>query len=367
MSLPAVHPAFLSYTSGTTGPPKGALHAQRVLLGHLPGVQLPHEWLPQEGDRMWTPADWAWMGGLTNVMMPSLRFGVPLVAYRQRRFDPESALAMIRREEVRNVFLPPTALRMIYEAAPAGGGIQLRSLASGGESLGAETLEWGREAFGRTINEFYGQTECNLVVGNCASLFDPVPGSAGRSLPGHEVAVLDDSGSVLPSGEAGELAVRWPDPVMFLGYWKRPDTTRDKFAGLWMRTGDIAELDDSGYVRFVARTDDIITSSGYRIGPTEIEDCLGGHPEVAMAGVVGIPDPVRKEAVAAFVVQATGSISSPDDLAATLKERVRQRLGAHLAPRRVVYLDSLPMTATGKILRRELRNWTPESADSTKD
>ncbi len=316
---------------------------------------------------MWTPADWAWMGGLTNVMMPSLRFGVPLVAYRQRRFDPESALAMIRREEVRNVFLPPTALRMIYEAAPAGGGIQLRSLASGGESLGAETLEWGREAFGRTINEFYGQTECNLVVGNCASLFDPVPGSAGRSLPGHEVAVLDDSGSVLPSGEAGELAVRWPDPVMFLGYWKRPDTTRDKFAGLWMRTGDIAELDDSGYVRFVARTDDIITSSGYRIGPTEIEDCLGGHPEVAMAGVVGIPDPVRKEAVAAFVVQATGSISSPDDLAATLKERVRQRLGAHLAPRRVVYLDSLPMTATGKILRRELRNWTPESADSTKD
>ena len=169
-------PAILCYTSGTTGAPKGALHAHRVLLGHLPGVQLPHEFFPQPGDRMWTPADWAWLGGLTNIMLPALRYGVPVVAWRVGKFDPEAALGMMARERVRNTFLPPTALRIIRQAVPDGR-VQptLRSVASGGEALGPETLEWGRTAFGLDINEFYGQTECNLVVGNCASLFAPDP------------------------------------------------------------------------------------------------------------------------------------------------------------------------------------------------
>ena len=174
--LRAEEPAFLCYTSGTTGAPKGALHAHRVLLGHLPGVQLPHEFFPRPGDRMWTPADWAWLGGLANIMLPALRYGVPLVAYRSGKFDPEAALDMMARERVRNTFLPPTALRMIRQAVPEGPVLpRLRSVASGGEALGSETLEWGHTAFGLAINEFYGQTECNLVVGSCASLFEPRP------------------------------------------------------------------------------------------------------------------------------------------------------------------------------------------------
>lgn len=360
-TLAADDPAFLSYTSGTTGPAKGVLHAQRVLLGHLPGVQLPHEWLPQPGDRMWTPADWAWMGGLTNVMMPALRFGVSLVAWRASKFDPEEALHMMRAEGVRNAFVPPTALRMIRQAVggktpmPA-----LRSLASGGEALGDATLEWGRSAFGLTINEFYGQTECNLVVGNCASLFDPRPNSAGRALPGHTVAVIGPEGEPRPPGETGELAVRAPDPVMFLRYWRRAEATRAKFAGPWMRTGDLGTIDEDGFVRFVARTDDVITSSGYRIGPGEIEDCLAGHPAVALAAVVGLPDALRTEVVSAFVVCAD-SAASGEELAQELRHYVGEHLGRHLAPRDVRFVDSLPRTATGKIMRRMLREGRSEA------
>lgn len=354
-ALTADDPAFLSYTSGTTGPAKGVLHAHRVLLGHLPGVQLPHEWFPQPGDRIWTPADWAWMGGLTNVMMPALRFGVPLVAWRASKFDPEEALHMMCTEAVRNAFVPPTALRMIRQAVgrdtpmPA-----LRSLASGGEALGDATLEWGRSAFGLTINEFYGQTECNLVVGNCASLFDPRPNSAGRALPGHRVAVIGQDGEPLPPGETGELAVRAPDPVMFLRYWNRAEATAAKFAGSWMRTGDLGTIDEDGFVHFVARTDDVITSSGYRIGPGEIEDCLAGHPAVALAAVVGLPDKLRTEVVTAFVVCAPRA-ESGEGLAQDLRTHVGRRLGHHLVPREVRFVDSLPRTATGKVMRRVLR------------
>ena len=355
--IAAEDPAFISYTSGTTGPAKGALHAHRVLLGHLPGVQLPHEWLPQPGDCMWTPADWAWLGGLANIMLPALHFGVPLVAWRATKFDPLEALAMMKAEGVRNAFVPPTALRMMrQEFAAAGGAVPaLRSLASGGEALGAETLEWGRSAFGLTINEFYGQTECNLVVGNCASLFPPRPNSAGRALPGHNVAVLDAEGQPVPTGEAGELAVRAPDPSMFLRYWKAEDATQKKFAGPWMRTGDLGTIDEQGYVGFIARADDIITSAGYRIGPSEIEDCLASHPGVALAGVVGLPDELRTEVVAAFIVPAKGE-GDREALTEELKDHVRRRLGGHLAPRRVEFVESLPSTATGKIMRRVLRD-----------
>ena len=359
----AEEPALLCYTSGTTGAPKGVLHAHRVLLGHLPGIQLPHEFFPQPGDRMWTPADWAWLGGLTNVMLPALRYGVPLVAWRSGRFDPEAVLAMMAREGVRNSFLPPTALRMIRQAVPRGPvGPKLRTVASGGEALGAETLDWGRGAFGLVINEFYGQTECNLVVGNCASLFPPVPGSAGRALPGHRVAAIGPDGRPVAPGGHGELAIRRPDPSLFLGYWQLPAVTREKFAGDWFRTGDLGSVDEAGHVRFLARNDDVITSSGYRIGPGEIEDCLTGHPAIALAGVVGVADALRTEVVTAFVVRSdaggrTGD-SGPDDaaaLSAALQARVRDRVGAHAVPRAIHFLDTLPLTATGKVMRRKLR------------
>lgn len=355
-NLSSEDPAFLSYTSGTTGAPKGALHAHRVLLGHLPGVQLPHEYFPQDGDRMWTPADWAWLGGLANIMLPALRYGVPLVAWRAGKFDPEAALEMMHREGVRNTFLPPTALRIIRQAIPDRPVLpRLRSVASGGEALGVETLEWGRTAFGLSINEFYGQTECNLVVGNCASLFAPRPGSAGRIIPGHSVAAIGEDGEPVPAGEAAELAIRRPDPSMFLEYWNRSEATQEKFTGDWFRTGDVGVVDEDGHVHFVARNDDVITSSGYRIGPSEIEDCLAGHPAISLAGVIGVADAVRTEAVTAFVVRGRGGGASDEALSEALRARVRERVGVHAVPRRVHYLESLPLTATGKVMRRKLR------------
>ncbi|NNU81099.1 AMP-binding protein [Halovulum dunhuangense] len=351
-------PALISYTSGTTGPPKGALHAHRVLLGHLPGVETHHDFLPQPGDCLWTPADWAWMGGLLNVALPALALGVPLIAHRMARFDPEHAFWLMERLAVRNVFLPPTALKLMRQAAPRAP-LGLRSVASGGEALGAGILDWGRATFGVEINEFYGQTECNLVLGNSARVLPVRPGSMGRAVPGHEVAIIDADGEPLPVGTEGEIAVRRPDPAMFLEYWGQPEKTAEKFAGDWMRTGDVATMDDEGYVHFSARSDDVITSSGYRIGPTEIEDCLNAHPDVVMAAAIGVPDPIRTEAVRAFVVTRPGAAT--DGLAEALIARVRARVSPHVAPREVVFVDSLPMTATGKIMRRSLRGGGAES------
>ena len=348
-------PALIIFTSGTTGSPKGALHAHRVLLGHLPGVEFPHEFFPQAGDLFWTPADWAWIGGLLDVLLPAWHHGVPVLAHRFRKFEPSAAFDLMARHDVRNVFFPPTALKLIRQAgAPARHKARLRSIGSGGESLGEELLEWGRAVFGVTINEFYGQTECNLVVGNCASILPVRAGSMGRPIPGHEVAVIDEAGRVCPTDRAGQIAVRRPDPVMFLEYWRNPQATEEKFIGDWMLTGDLGRRDENGYLHYVGRTDDVITSAGYRIGPAEIEDCLLRHPAVAMAAAIGVPDPVRTETVKAFVVLKQGQAGSPA-LAAALQQHVKTRLAAHEYPREVEFVESLPLTATGKIMRRELR------------
>ena len=350
-------PALLIYTSGTTGPPKGALHGQRIVRGHLPGVEFPHEFFPQPGDLMWTPADWAWAGGLLDILLPALHHGVPVLASRTGKFDPEEAFALMAAHGVRNAFLPPTALKMMRQVPDPRSrhAHALRSIGSGGESLGADLLDWGREAFGLTINEFYGQTECNLVLASCAGLMPSKPGWIGRAVPGHVVAIVDADGNELPADTPGEIAVRRPDPVMFLEYWNNPEATAAKFAGDWLLTGDSGVRDAEGNFRFVGRGDDIITSSGYRIGPGEIEECLMRHPAVAMAAAVGIPDPVRTEIVKAFVVLREGQRPS-----ATLEDEirafVRTRLAAHEYPRAIAFVDDLPMTATGKIRRRDLRD-----------
>ena len=345
-------PAVLIYTSGTTGSPKGALHAHRFLLGHLPSIETHHEGFPQPGDCGWTPADWAWIGGLMDMAMPCLYYGVPLVAHRMARFDPEAAWRLIAREGIRNLFLPPTALKLMRgTAVPAG--VDIRSIGSGGEALGADMLDWGQGALGVGINEIYGQTECNLVLASCHGTMEVRPGSMGRAVPGHEVAVIDAEGREAAPGETGEIAVRRPDPVMFLGYWNQPEKTAEKFTGDWMRTGDLGVMDGDGYFTFVSRDDDVITSSGYRIGPTEIETCLTGHPDVVMAAAVGVPDPVRTEAVKAYVVLREGA--EAEGIEAALIARVRSRLSPHVAPRMVEVIDEMPVTATGKIMRRALR------------
>ena len=352
----AEDPALLIYTSGTTGPPKGALHAQRVLLGHLPGVQMPHEMFPQDGDRFWTPADWAWIGGLLDVLLPSLYFGVPVVASRPRKFDPEAATALMADHGVRNAFLPPTALKLMRSAGvqPSARGARLRSIGSGGERLGDEVLEWVRQSFGVTVNEFYGQTECNLVVANMASLARPRHGSMGIAVPGHRVAVIDEEGAELPPGANGVIAVQRPDPVMFLRYWNNPEATRGKFRGDWLVTGDLGRMDEDGFFTYLGREDDLISSAGYRIGPAEVEACIMGHTAVASCAVIGVPDELRGERVKAFVVPR-GEVADRAALAADIAAFVKQRLAAHEYPREVELVESLPMTITGKVVRAELR------------
>jgi acetyl-CoA synthetase len=349
-------PAMMVYTSGTTGQPKGALHGHRVLIGHLPGVETHHDFLPQAGDRIWTPADWAWAGGLLNVLLPGLHYGVPVVARRFEKFDPEEAFALMARVQIRNAFIPPTALRMLRAASTPKGrhAINMRSIGSGGESLGAETYEWGKSVFGLAINEFYGQTECNLVLSACSALGVSKPGAIGRPVAGHTVAVIDAEGNPLKGGETGQIAVKRPDPVMFLGYWGKPQDTRNKFIGDWMMTGDQGEMDEEGYVSFVGRDDDVITSAGFRIGPGEIEDCLIRHPAVALAAAVGKPDALRTEIVKAFIVLKKGYAAS-DSLASEIQGFVKTRLSGHEYPREVAFIDDMPMTTTGKVIRRLLR------------
>jgi acetyl-CoA synthetase len=350
-------PALMIYTSGTTGPPKGALHAHRVLLGHLPGVQFSHEFLPQAGDRLWTPADWAWAGGLLNVLLPGLHLGVPVVAASADRFDPERAVALMVDTAVRNAFIPPTALRMlrgVFKPADRGR-LVLRTLSSGGESLGAETHAWGLETLGLAINEFYGQTECNYVLSSCGRIGVSRPGAIGKPVPGHNVAVITAAGTACAPDEMGQIAVKRPDPAMFLGYWNNAAATRQKFIGDWMTTGDQGMVDADGYIRFFGRDDDVITSSGYRIGPGEIEDCLLRHSAVALAAAVGKPDALRTEIIKAYVVLRAGVQGSPE-LASDIQAFVRRHLSAHEYPREIAFIDALPLTTTGKIIRRLLRD-----------
>ncbi len=340
-------PACLIYTSGTTGAPKGALHGHRMLTGHLPGVEMSHDFLGKSGDCLWTPADWAWIGGLFDVLMPGLALGVPVVSARMPKFTVEACREIIRSASVRNVFFPPTALRMLKAADARLPG--LRTVASGGEPLGAEMLAWGREALGVDINEFYGQTECNMVASSCGAMFAARPGAIGRAVPGFEVAVIDDTGK-MTEGE-GDIAVRKGAASMMLEYWNKPEETQEKYRGDWLVTGDRGVIETDGFIRFVGREDDVITSGGYRIGPAEIEDCLLTHPAVATVGVVGKPDPVRTEIVKAYVVLKDG-FSPPES---ELQDWVKERLATYSYPREIEFLDALPMTVTGKVIRKALK------------
>lgn len=345
----AQDPALLIFTSGTTGEPKGALHAHRVLLGHLPGVEMSHDLFPKLDDVIWTPADWAWIGGLLDVLMPALHHGVPVVAARMDKFNATECLKIIEQASVRNIFFPPTALKMLMASDAK---IEnLRTVASGGEPLGEELASWGQRALGLRINEFYGQTECNMIVSSCSVLFPPLSNHIGRGVPGHDVDVIDAAGAV--TKQEGDIAVRRGSPVMMLEYWNDPDATEAKFRGDWMLTGDRGVMND-GYVQFVGREDDVITSSGYRIGPSEIEDCLLSHKAVTAAAVVGKPCEKRTELVKAYVTLSDGQVGS-DDLVQDLQSYVKTRLAAHEYPREIEFVESLPLTISGKIIRKDLK------------
>ncbi len=349
-------PALMIFTSGTTGPPKGALHGHRVLPGHIPGMQFAHEGFPQAGDRLWTPSDWAWAGGLLNALLPSLMLGVPVVSSPAQKFDPHTAFRIMAEMEVRNAFIPPTALRLLkaIDNPREHYDLKLRTIGSAGEALGRETFEWARSALGVSVNEFFGQTECNFVISSSEAFGVSRAGATGKAVPGHRVAIVDAEGIEVPVGESGQIAIKRPDPVMFLGYWQNETATAAKFANDWLLTGDIGRQDADGYISFVGRDDDVITSSGYRIGPSEIEDCLGGHPAVQLAAAVGKPDAVRTEIVKAYVVLVPGRAPSAT-LAADIREWVKTRLSMHEYPREIEFVDALPLTTSGKVIRRLLR------------
>ena len=349
-------PACLIYTSGTTGPPKGALIAHRAVIGNFSGFEMSQNFFPQAGDVFWTPADWAWTGGLWDALLPALNYGVPIVAYEGGGFDAERVCKLMADYGVSNAFIPPTALKML-RAVPgldSRYALRLRAIMSAGEQVGEELIHWGRDALGLTINEMWGQTEFNYIVGNCSAIMAPKPGSMGKPYPGHRVDVIDADGEVLAAGEEGELAAWCDDPVMFLGYWNNPEATREKITANWFRTGDVGYRDEDGFLWFVGRKDDVISSAGYRIGPGEIEDSLLRHPAVLQAAVIGKPDELRGQIVKAFVVLTAGHEASPE-LAAEIQRSVRERLSAREYPREIEFIDELPMTTTGKVRRIELR------------
>jgi acetyl-CoA synthetase len=347
-------PALIIYTSGTTGNPKGALHAHRVVLGHLPNVEMCHDFLPRPGDLMWTPADWAWIGGLINALLAAWYHAVPVVGGRARKFEPQAAMQLMAEYDIRNVFLPPTALKLMRQADVTHAGVKLRSIFTGGESLGGELLDWVRATFSIDAHEVFGQTECNLVIGSNSNLFPIRPGSMGKSTPGFDVRIINDKGEELPRGERGIIGVRQPNPCTMLEYWRNPEATRKKYAGEFLLTGDLGVQDEDGYFWYVSREDDVITTAGYRVGPSEIEHTLMKHPAVAMSAVVGIPDPIRTESIKAWIVLRPGFAPS-QALAREIQEFVKVQLAAHEYPRFVQFAETLPMTATGKVLRRELR------------
>jgi len=362
----ATDPALLIYTSGTTGPPKGALMPHSCLLGNLPGFEYSHDGFPQPGDLFWSPADWAWTGGLMDALLPTLHHGQPILGYRGR-FDPERAFSLIDKYQVTCSFLFPTALKLMMKAVPSPRSrydLPLRSIMSAGESVGTAVFEWALAELGITINEMFGQTEMNYVVGNSQRFWPAKPGSIGRPYPGHRVAVLDPDDNEVAPGEVGEIAVRrtapdgTPDPVFLIEYFKNPEATRRKFCGRdgeWSRTGDEARLDEDGYLWYKGRADDMFKAAGYRIGPSEIENCLVKHPAVANAAVVPSPDPVRGNVIKAFVVLTAGYATDQSTVDA-LQDHVRKHLAPYEYPKEIEFIDKLPMTTTGKVQRRLLRD-----------
>ncbi len=373
--------AVLIYTSGTTGPPKGALIPQRALIGNLSGFVASQNWFgfdPFDASRpsgavFWSPADWAWTGGLMDALLPTLYFGRPIVAF-QGRFSPQRAFELMQRHGVTHSFLFPTALKAMMKAVPEPRRhyrLRLEAVMSAGEAVGDAVFRWCQQALGLTVNEMFGQTEINYVVGNCSRLWPARPGSMGRAYPGHRVAVIDEAGKTCPPGTPGDVAVHRrdvhgdPDPVFFLGYWNRPEATAAKFTGdpadSWCRTGDTAVMDAEGYLWYQGRSDDVFKSAGYRIGPSEIENCLVKHPAVANAAVVPKPDAERGALVKAFVVLAPGHQGS-DALVQALQALVKGQLAPYEYPKEIEFIEALPMTTTGKVQRAVLRQLEAQRA-----
>lgn len=349
-------PALLVYTSGSTGMPKGVMHGHRIVHAYRTTLDLFYNLeLPEPGLVFWTPADWAWIGGLVDVVFPAWMYGHPVVA-SQHRFDELWALDFMARHGVTHGLMTPTALKRLAQVREPRKrwNLKLRTIFTGGEALPGETLDWLENELGIVCNEGYGMSEVNHMIGNCRKLRPIRPGSMGWEFPGHVAALVDERGDPVADGEVGEIVTTENAPTLFLGYFGRPDLTAQMRLGKWIRTHDLAVRDRDGYYWYRGRNDDLIKSSGFRIGPAEIEDVLLAHPAVAEAAVIGTPDPERGEIVKAFVRVAAGH-SPSDTLVAELQQHVKSRLASYKYPREVEFIDEFPLTSTGKVSRAELR------------
>jgi acetyl-CoA synthetase len=362
----ASDPAILVYTSGTTGAAKGALLPHAALIGNLPGFVASQNWFPQKGDIFWSPADWAWTGGLMDALLPTLYFGQTIIGY-QGRFSAQNAYRLLEKYAVTNTFLFPTALKLMMKESAAPRRhykLKLRAIMSAGEAVGEGVFNWARVALGVTINEMFGQTEINYLIGNSATRWPARAGSMGRAYPGHRIAIIDEEGHPVATGVTGEVALHrrdrhgMPDPIFFLGYWNNPTATYEKFSGDWCRTGDLARCDADGYFWYGGRADDMFKSAGYRIGPAEIENCLLLHAAVAHAAVIPKADTERGNLVKAVIVLHDAVMRGGEQdaaLIAALQAHVRSRLAPYEYPKEIEFVDALPMTTTGKVQRRVLR------------
>lgn len=383
--------AVLIYTSGTTGPPKGALIPQRALIGNLTGFVASQNWFGFDGKKnlksdavFWSPADWAWTGGLMDALLPTLYFGREIIAFNGR-FSPEVAFEILQNHRVTHTFLFPTALKAMMKAFPEPKRkfkFKLQALMSAGEAVGDAVYDWCEQQLGVKVNEMFGQTEINYVVGNCNKFWPSKPGSMGKGYPGHRVAVINEASEICKAGEVGEVAVNHldvhgkPDPVFFLGYWNNEAATKKKTtvsAGgqRWCRTGDLAYADEQGYLWYQGRADDMFKAAGYRIGPGEVENCLVKHPAVLNAAVVPKPDKERGAVVKAYVVltpelialraafmpanDSKGLQTHDQNLMESIQQHVRGLLAPYEYPKEIEFIDALPMTTTGKVQRRILR------------
>ena len=350
-------PAAILYTSGSTGPPKGALHTHGVWAGHCPAFSMYFE-RDLDDSVCWTPADWAWIGALGDLVFPAWHYGRPVVGYPMGKFDPERAFDLLETYGVTDAFVPPTAIRMMMDVDADAYDLDLKAICSGGEPLTPEILAWAEEELsGVAVNELYGQTEANLLVTNCRQWFPAQAGSMGKPVPGHDVAVIDpEDGEERPAGEVGEIAVRHDDdPVIFAEYWEEPEKTADARVDDWHLTGDLGSVDGDGYVWFKSRDDDLIITSGYRVGPGEVESAILEHPDVEQVGVIGVPDETRGEVIKAFV-QPVAEVEGTDALAEEIRQLVRDLLAKHEYPREIEFVSELPQTSTGKIRRTSLRD-----------
>jgi acetyl-CoA synthetase len=349
--------ALLMYTSGSTGLPKGIMHGHRILEAYVPSLSLVYNLDRDDPDAVfWSPADWAWVGGLLDLLLIAWRFGRTVVT-SGHRFDAQWAFEFMARRGVTHSFMTPTALKRLAQvAAPKKHwpNLKLRVVCTGGEALPGAVLDWAEKELGIVCNEFYGLTEVNHLIGSCKALYPSLPGSMGIAYPGHATTIVDVNGEPLADGEEGEIVTTSDDATQFLGYWKDTERTTDLHLGDWLRTGDMAVRDAEGYFWYRGRTDDLIKSSGFRIGPAEVEDSLLRHTAVAEAAVIASPDSARGAIVKAFIRLAEGHLAS-DNLTADLQAHVKQNLAAYKYPREIEYVKSFELTSSGKISRRKLR------------